>query len=198
MGPLWEAGPVSDELIEAVLEEAGERMEKAVAHTRHEFAGVRTGRANPGLVDKLPVDYYGVSTPLQQLASFSVPEARMLVITPYDKGAMGAIERAIQDAGLGLNPSNDGVAIRLAFPPLTEERRKEYVRLVKSRAEDGRNAVRSARRDARKDLEALEKDGDISADELRRAEGELDKLTKRHESEIDEALEHKTHELLEG
>jgi ribosome recycling factor len=189
---------VSDELIEAVLEDAGEHMERAVSHARQEFAAVRTGRANPGLVEKLPVDYYGASTPLQQLASFSVPDARMLVITPFDKGAMAGIERAIQDSQLGLNPSNDGVAIRLAFPPLTEERRKEYVRLVKSKAEDGRNAVRGARRDARKDLDALEKDGDISADDLRRAEGELDKLTKRHEAAIDEALEAKTRELLEG
>ena len=122
----------------------------------------------------------------------------MLVITPFDKGAMGGIERAIQDSGLGLNPSNDGVAIRLAFPPLTEERRKEYVRLVKSKAEDGRTAVRGARRDARKELDSLEKDGDISSDDLHRAEGELDKLTKKHEAAIDEALEAKTVELLEG
>lgn len=189
---------MSDELIEAVLEDAGEHMTKAVAHARHEFAGVRTGRANPGLVEKLPVDYYGASTPLQQLASFSVPDARMLVITPFDKGSMGAIERAIQDSQLGLNPSNDGVAIRLAFPPLTEERRKEFVKVVRARAEDGRTAVRGARRDARKDLDALEKDGDISADDLHRAEADLDKLTKKFESEIDEALDAKTVELLEG
>ncbi|HPU38950.1 MAG TPA: ribosome recycling factor [Microthrixaceae bacterium] len=189
---------MSDELIQAVLEDAGEQMDKAVAHARHEFAGVRTGRANPGLVEKLPVDYYGASTPLQQLASFSIPDARMLVITPFDKGAMAGIERAIQDSQLGLNPSNDGVAIRLAFPPLTEERRKEYVRLVKSKAEDGRNAVRGARRDARKDLDALEKDGDISSDDLHRAEADLDKLTKRQEAAIDDALDAKTVELLEG
>ncbi|MBS1836297.1 MAG: ribosome recycling factor [Actinobacteria bacterium] len=189
---------MSDELSDAVLEAAGEQMAKSVAHVRHEFGGVRTGRANPGLVEKLPVDYYGASTPLQQLASFSVPDARMLVITPFDKGSLGAIERAIQDSHLGLNPSNDGVAIRLAFPPLTEERRKEYVRLVKGKAEDGRNAVRGARRDARKDLEAFEKDGDMSSDDLRRAESELDRLTKRYEAEIDEALDAKTVELLEG
>ncbi len=189
---------MSDELIEAVLEDAGDHMEKAVTHARGEFSGVRTGRATPALVEKLPVDYYGSATPLQQLASFSVPDARMLMITPFDKGSMGAIERAIQDSNLGLNPSNDGAAIRLAFPPLTEERRKEFVRLVKSKAEDGRNAVRGARRDARKDLESLEKDGDISVDDLRRAEADLDRLTKQHEAEIDEALDAKTVELLEG
>jgi ribosome recycling factor len=136
--------------------------------------------------------------PLQQLASFSVPEARMLVIAPFDKGSMAAIERSIRDANLGLNPSNDGIQIRLAFPALTEERRKEFVRMVRQKAEDGRTAVRNARRDARKDLEGLEKDGDISEDDMRRAEDDLDKLTKRHESDIDAALEAKTIELMEG
>ncbi len=189
---------MSDELVAVVHEDTAERMDKAVGHTRHELAGVRTGRANPGLVEKLPVEYYGTTAPLQQLASFSVPEARMLVISPFDKGSMGAIERAIRDANLGLNPSNDGVQIRLAFPSLTEERRKEFVRMVRQKAEDGRNAIRNARRDARKDLESLQKDGDISEDDLRRAEDELDKLTKRHETEIDAALETKTVELMEG
>lgn len=189
---------MSREYVDAALEDAGDRMAKAVAHTRSEFAGVRTGRATPALIEKLPVEYYGATAPMQQLASFSVPDARLLVVTPFDKGAMGAIERAIQDANLGLNPSNDGVAIRLAFPPLTEERRKEFVKLVKQRAEDGRTAVRAARRDARKDLESLEKDGELSEDDLRWAEGELDKLTKTHEAEIDAALEVKTAELLEA
>lgn len=189
---------MSDDLISAVQEDAADRMARAVTHARNEFAGVRTGRAAPGLIDKLPVEYYGSTVPLQQLASFSVPEARMLLITPFDKGAMNAIERAIQDANLGLNPSNDGVTIRLAFPPLTEERRKDLVKLVRSRAEDSRTSVRSARRDARKDLESLEKDGDISTDDLRRAEAELDRLTKTYEAEIDEALEAKTSELMEG
>jgi len=189
---------VSREYVDVALAEAGERMAKAVAHTRSEFAGVRTGRATPALIEKLQVEYYGSTAPLQQLASFSVPDARLLVVTPFDKGAMGAIERAIQDANLGLNPSNDGAAIRLAFPPLTEERRKEFVRLVKQRAEDGRTAVRSARRDARKELESLQKDGELSEDDLRWSEGELDKLTKAHEAEIDAALETKTAELLEA
>ena len=126
---------MSDELIAAVQEDSAERMSKAVAHAKSEFAGIRTGRATPALVEKLPVDYYGSTVSLQQLASFSVPEARMLMITPFDKGAMPAIERSIQDSNLGLNPSNDGVSIRLAFPPLTEERRKEFVKLVRARAE---------------------------------------------------------------
>lgn len=189
---------MTDELIEAVRLEAEERMAKAVAHTRQEFAGVRSGRANPGLVEKLPVEYYGAVVPLQQMASFSVPEARMLVISPFDKGAMSAIEKSIRDANLGLNPSNDGAAIRLSFPPLTEDRRKDFVRMVRQKAEDGRNAIRSARRDSRKDLEGLEKDGDIGEDELHRAEAELDKLTKRYEAEIEAALETKTTELMEG
>lgn len=189
---------MSDEFSDAVLQDAGEHMDRAVAHARSEFSGVRTGRATPVLVEKLPVEYYGSTVPLQQLAGFSVPDARMLMISPFDRASMNAIERAIQDSNLGLNPSNDGAVIRLAFPPLTEERRKEFVRLVRSKAEDGRNAVRGARRDARKDLEAMEKDGDISADDLRRAEAELDKLTKQHEAEIDEALDAKTVELLEG
>ena len=189
---------MSDELIAAVQEDAAERMTKAVAHAKSEFAGVRTGRATPALVEKLPVEYYGSTVPLQQLASFSVPEARMLLITPFDKGSMSAVERAIQDSNLGLNPSNDGISVRLAFPPLTEERRKEFVKVVKAKAEDGRTAVRGARRDARKDLEGLEKGGDISTDDLHRAEAELDKVTKAHEAEIDEALDAKTVELMEG
>lgn len=189
---------MSDDLVEAVTLEATERMGRAVDHTRADFSGIRSGRANSGLVEKLPVEYYGAIVPLQQLASFSVPEARMLVISPFDKGSVAAIERSIREANLGLNPSNDGVQIRLAFPALTEERRKEYVKMVKNKAEEGRTSVRGARRDARKDLEALQKDGDITEDQLRRAEEDLDKATKRHEAEIDAALEAKTVELMEG
>lgn len=185
------------ELIDMILAEAGERMDKAVAHTRTEFSGVRTGRANSSFVEKLMVDYYGSDVPLQQLASFSVPEARLLVISPFDKAAIGAIEKAIQESDLGLNPSNDGVVLRLAFPMLTEERRKELVRMVKQMAEDGRQALRGVRRSARQDLEALGRDGDASEDEVRRAESELDKLTHGHEAEIDAALTHKEEELLE-
>ncbi len=146
---------MTDEFAEAIVSDASERMGNAVTHARSEFSGIRTGRANPGLVEKLPVDYYGSIVPLQQLASFSVPDSRMLMISPFDKSSMGAIERAILDANLGLNPSNDGAAIRLAFPPLTEERRRDFVRMAKARAEDGRTAVRAARREARKDLDAM-------------------------------------------
>ena len=188
---------MTDDMISMILDEAAEKMSKAVTHTRSEFTGVRTGRATPALVEKLPVDYYGTEVPLQQLAGFQVPEARMLVISPYDKGAVGAIEKAIQQSDLGLNPSNDGHVIRLSFPPLTEERRKELVKVVKHMAEEGRVSIRNLRRTARHDLEAIEKDGDISADELARAEKELDKLTHSHEADIDAALAHKEQELLE-
>jgi ribosome recycling factor len=158
---------------------------------------VRTGRASAGLVEKLPVDYYGELVPLQQLANFSVPEARQLLITPYDKGAMDAIEKAIQNSDLGLNPGNDGNVIRLTFPPLTEERRKDLVRVARQMAEDGKVALRNERRAARHELEQLEKDGELSKDELQRAEKELDKIIHEQESEIDRALEAKEAELLE-
>jgi ribosome recycling factor len=186
-----------DDMIAMVLDEAREKMAKAVAHARAEFTSVRTGRAAPALVEKIPVDYYGTEVPLQQIAGFTVPEARLLVISPYDKASMGAIEKAIQQSQLGLSPSNDGQVIRLNFPPLTQERRKELVRLVKGMAEEGRVSIRHARRGARHDLEALEKDGDISADDLTRAEKELDKLTHKHEADVGSALEHKEQELLE-
>ncbi len=180
-----------------ILDDAGEKMANAVSHTRQEFAAVRTGRASPALVEKMPVEYYGSDVPLQQLAGFSVPEARTLVITPFDKSAIGAIEKAIQTSNLGLNPSSDGVVLRLTFPQLTEERRKDFVRVVKQKAEDGRIQIRNARRAARQELEALEKDGDLSEDDLTRAEKELDKVTHAHEAQIDKALEQKEQELLE-
>jgi ribosome recycling factor len=185
------------EMIDLVLEEAREKMEKALAHTRQEFASVRTGRATPALVERLPVEAYGEELPLQQLASFQVPEARQLLITPFDKSNIGAIEKALQQSDLGLMPSNDGNSIRLTFPPLTEERRKDLVKVVRHMAEEGRIAIRNARRDARKELEAAEKDGDMSEDELARAEKELDKRTHAFEAEITAALEQKETELLE-
>ena len=185
-------------MIAESLRDAEDKMTKAVGVAKEDFAGIRTGRANPAMFNKITADYYGTPTPVNQLASFTSPEPTLMVVTPYDKGALAAIEKAIRDSDLGVNPVDDGMVIRVAFPPLTEERRKEFVRLVKGKAEDGRNAVRGSRRDARKDLESLEKDGDISADDLRRAEAELDKLTKQYEAEIDEALEAKTVELLEG
>ncbi|MBX3285432.1 MAG: ribosome recycling factor [Actinobacteria bacterium] len=184
-------------MVAMVLDDARERMGRAVVHTRADFGNIRTGRAAPALVEKLPVEYYGSEVPLQQLAGFSVPEARMLVITPYDKGAMGAIEKAIQRSDLGLNPSNDGHSIRLSFPPLTTERRKEFVKVVKGMAEEGRITVRNLRRSGRHDLEAMQKDGELSEDDLARAEKELDKLTQAAEAEIDAALGHKEQELLE-
>ena len=186
-----------NEMLELVLEEARERMGKAVAHARHEFSTVRTGRASSALVEGLLVDYYGSEVPLKQLAGFSVPEARLLVINPFDKGSLGAIEKAIRNSDLGLNPSNDGVVIRLAFPQLTEERRRDLVKRVRHMAEQGKIAVRSARRDARKDLDNLVRDGDISEDDVVRAEKDLDKVTHGQEADIDKALEQKEAELLE-
>ena len=179
------------------LLEALDKMAKAVEHVQGQFSNVRTGRANPALVERLVVDYYGAPTPLQQLASFQVPEARMLVIKPHDRGAMAGIEKAIRESDLGLQPSNDGVVVRLSFPALTEERRKEYVKVVKNMAEEGRVAVRNIRRDARKSMETAEKNGDVSKDELERAEKELDKLTHDHVDHIDKALARKEQELLE-
>jgi ribosome recycling factor len=184
------------ELVGAVFEDTNEKMAKAVSHAQAEFSSIRTGRASPAFVEKLAIDYYGSEVPLQQIAGFSVPEARMLVIQPYDATSIKVIEKAIQNSDLGLNPSNDGKVIRLSFPPLTADRRKEYVKMVKHMAEEGRVAIRNLRRAARHDLEALEKDGDISADELERAEKELEKITGSHVAGIDTALEHKERELL--
>jgi ribosome recycling factor len=183
------------EMIELVLSEAADKMRKAVEHARGEFASVRTGRAAPALVEKIVVDYYGSEVPLQQLAGFQVPEARMLVISPYDKGSLGAIEKAIQHSDLGLNPSNDGAVIRLAFPQLTAERRKELVKVVKGMAEEGRVSIRNLRRSARHELDQLA--GELPEDDISRAEKELDRLTHAHEAEIDKALDQKEQELLE-
>src|SRR3954452_14427735 len=188
---------MADDLGSVVLAEAKEKMARAVAHTRQEFSSIRTGRAAPALVEKIPVDYYGSEGPLQQLAGFTVPEARQLLITPYDKGAIGAIEKALQHSDLGLNPSNDGVSIRLSFPPLTQERRKELVKVVKHMGEEGKVALRNQRRASRHDLDKLEKDNELSKDELERAEKELDKLIRSHEAEIATALAAKETELLE-
>jgi ribosome recycling factor len=184
-------------VIEETLLEAIDKMDKAVEHVQLQFQTIRTGRAAPALVERLLVDYYGSPVPLQQLAGMQVPEARQLLIKPHDRGSLGAIEKAIRDSDLGVSPSNDGVVIRLNFPPLTEERRKEYVKVVKHMAEDGRIAVRNVRRDARKQLEAAEKDGAISADDLERAEKELEKITHDHVDRIDTAVGRKEHELLE-
>jgi ribosome recycling factor len=185
---------MTSEMADLLLADTDEKMGKAVAHSKADFASIRTGRAAPALVEKIPVDYYGAEAPLQQLAGFQVPEARQLLITPYD---MGAIEKALQQSDLGLNPSNDGNSIRLTFPPLTQERRKELVRVVRHMAEEGRVALRNQRRATRHELEKLEKDGEMSKDELERAEKELDKLIHTHEAAIDQALGVKETELLE-
>ncbi len=184
-------------MIDDVLLETTEKMGKAVSHTQADFSTVRTGRATPALVEKLKVDYYGTDVPLQQLAGFSVPEARVLVISPYDKNSLKAIERAIQHSDLSINPSNDGQVIRLVFPQLTSERRKELVKVVRHRAEEGRIAARNIRREAKKHLEAFEKDGEISADDLERAEKEMEKLTHEYVAEIDRMLARKEQELLD-
>jgi ribosome recycling factor len=187
----------ADEMRALVFDECRDKMRKAVAHLQEEFSGIRTGRATSGLVEKLKVDAYGTEVPLQQIAGFSVPEPRVLVISPYDKGTMKAIEKAIQTSDLGINPSNDGHVVRLVFPALTEERRRDLVKVVKQRAEEGRVAVRNIRRQARHDLEGLEKEGDLSKNDLDRAEKELEKLTHDVVDEVDHMLEHKEHELLE-
>jgi ribosome recycling factor len=182
---------------EDILLDAMDKMDKAVEHVQAQFSSVRTGRAAPALVEKLNVEYYGAPVPLQQLAAIQVPEARQLLVKPHDRSSLNAIEKAIRDSDLGVSPSNDGVVIRLNFPPLTEERRREYVKVVKHMAEDGRVAVRNIRRDARKHMEASGKAGEISADDLERAEKELEKVTHDHVERIDTALGRKEHELLE-
>jgi ribosome recycling factor len=184
-------------VIDDILLEAIDKMDKAVEHAQSQFSTVRTGRATPALVEKLPVNYYGADVPLLQLAGFQVPEARTLVIKPHDRGAITAIEKAIRESDLGMSPSNDGVVIRLNFPMLTEERRRDYVKLIKNMAEDGRIAVRNVRRDARKSFETAEKAGDISSDDIERAEKELDKITHDHVEHIDRAVQRKEQELLE-
>ena len=180
-----------------IIADCRDKMAKAVDHLKSEFSSVRTGRATPALVEKIRVDYYGSEVPLQQLAGFGVPEARVLVVSPYDRGSLGAIEKALQQSDLGINPSNDGQIIRLVFPELTQERRKDLVKVVKGQAEDGRVAIRNLRRHARQELEALEKNGEISRDKLERMEKDLEKATHEVVHEVDELLGHKEHELLE-
>lgn len=185
------------ELAEEVCADARTKMSQAVAHTGADFATVRTGRATPALVEKLTVDYYGSPVPLQQLAGFSVPEARQLLVQPFDKGALDAINRALMESDLGITPSSDGNQLRLVFPPLTEERRKELVKIVRQKAEEGRVAVRNLRRSARHDLDDLESEKDISSDEKERFERELDRATTESIEEIEQALAAKEQELLE-
>ncbi|HEX8100087.1 MAG TPA: ribosome recycling factor [Actinomycetota bacterium] len=183
--------------VEESLKDAEQKMRSAASVTQDELGSIRTGRANPRLLDRLTVEYYGTQVPLNQLASFSVPEPRLLVIQPFDKSAIAAMEKAIQSSDLGLTPSNDGNVIRLAFPPLTEERRKDLIKLAKERAEDGRVSVRNVRRHIKESLERLERDHTISEDDLRRSEKELQRLTDQYVADIDNLLDHKEKELME-
>ena len=185
------------EMIDELLEDARERMAKSVDSIRHEFGSVRTGRASPALLDRIAVDYYGTATPLKQLATISAPEARLLSIQPYDKSSIKAIERAILESDIGLTPSNDGNLIRLAVPELTEERRKQLVRVVRHIAEEGRVAVRNIRRDVMHDLRELKSAGEAGEDDEKRAEAELQKVTDARIKELDELLKHKEEEILE-
>lgn len=183
--------------VEGILSDLEDRMRKAVSVTKEDFSGVRTGRAAPALVERLRIDYYGAETPLQALANVSVPDNRTLLVNVYDQNAVGSIEKAIRNSDLGLNPSTDGNVIRLNFPPLSAERRKELVKLVKHKAEEHRVSIRNLRHKGKKDLEHLEHDGDISEDDLRRAEKALQTLTDKYVASIDDLFKHKEQELLE-
>jgi ribosome recycling factor len=183
--------------VESALEDARKKMHGAIGVLQDQFSGIRTGRATPALLSRVTFDYYGTQQPLKDMASISVPEPRLLVIQPFDKGAISAMERAIQTSDLGLTPSNDGNVIRLSFPPLTEERRRELIKVVKERAEEARVAVRNVRRHAKEEIERLEHDHAISEDDLHRSEKELQKLTDQFVAEVDEILGHKEKELLE-
>jgi ribosome recycling factor len=184
-------------MIEELLQDARERMSKSVESTRHEFGSVRTGRATPALLDRIVVDYYGTATPLRQLATIGAPEARLLSIQPYDKSSIKAIEKSILESDVGLTPSNDGNVIRLAIPELTEERRKQLVKVVRGIAEEGRVAIRNIRRDVMHDLRELRDAGEAGADDEHRAEGELQRLTDEKVHELDGLLKHKEEEILE-
>ncbi len=184
-------------MINETLNEAGQKMDKAVEVAREDFAAIRTGRAHPSMFQKITADYYGTPTPLQQLASFTVPEARVVIVAPYDMGAMNAIEKAIRDSDLGVNPTNDGKTLRVVLPELTEERRKEYIKMAKTKAEDGKISIRNIRRHAKQALDKMEKDGEVGKDDVTGAEKKLDALTKKHTDTIDELLKHKEAELLE-
>ena len=184
-------------MIDETLLETEEKMEKAVGVAKDDMGTLRTGRATPQMFNKIVVDYYGAPTPVNQLASFHLPEPRMAVITPYDKSSLGGIERAIRDSDLGVNPTNDGNIIRVVFPQLTEERRKELIKVARHKAEDARVAIRNIRRHGKDALDRLAKDGEVGEDEVRRAEKELEEVTHRYVAQVDELLRHKEAELLE-
>jgi ribosome recycling factor len=184
-------------VIDETLLEAEEKMDKAIEVAKEDFAGIRTGRANAGMFQKITVDYYGAPTPLQQLASFNIPEARTVLVSPFDKSAMAVIEKALRESDLGVNPSNDGNVIRLVLPALTEERRRDYVKLAKTKAEEARVTVRNIRRRAKETLDRIAKDGEAGEDEVARAEKELEVLTRKHVDQVDQLLAGKESELLE-
>jgi len=184
-------------VIDETLFEAEEKMDKAVTVARDDFAGIRTGRAQPAMFNKISADYYGTATPVTQMASFHVVDARMVVITPYDKGSLGAIEKAIRDSDLGVNPTDDGAVIRVSFPQLTQERRREFIKIAKNKAEDARISIRSVRRHAMGALEKLADDGEVGEDLVRRAEKTLEDVTHKYVAAVDELLRHKEAELLE-
>jgi ribosome recycling factor len=184
-------------MIDETLFEAEEKMDKAVSVAMEDFGNIRTGRVHPGIFAKVTAEYYGTQTPLNQLASFHVPEPRMVIVQPFDKGSLGAIEKAIRNSDLGVNPSNDGVIIRVVFPELTEERRREYIKTARSKAEDSRISIRNIRRHAKDALDKMVKNGEAGEDEVRRAERELQELTDTYVGKIDELLKHKEAELLE-
>lgn len=183
--------------LEAQLKDAEDKMTKAVQVAKEDFASLRAGRASPTLVEKIVVNYYGSPTPLNAVAGISVPEARMLLISPYDRNALSDIEKAILASDLGITPSNDGAVIRLVFPPLTEERRKDLVKTLHHRGEEGKVATRNVRRHVKEEMERLQKQGEISEDDLKRGEKELQRLTDLYIAEIDSVVEHKEKELLE-
>ncbi len=183
--------------VQTSLSEGSDKMHKAVAHLKEDLSTIRTGRASPAVLHRVTVEYYGAPVPLNQLSTITVPEPRLLMIAPFDKNSISLIEKAIQSSDVGVTPSNDGNVIRLAFPPLTEERRKELVKTVHHRAEEGRVAIRNVRRHAKEELEKLERESAISEDDLKRAEKELQKLTDQFVAEIDEIQRHKEQELME-
>lgn len=184
-------------MIDDTLLEAEDKMDKAVSFAQEEFAAIRTGRPSPAMFHKITVDYYGTPTPIQQLASFASPEAMMMIISPYDKSTIDAIERAIRNSDLGVNPASDGVIVRIVMPPLTEERRREYIKTAKHKAEEARVAVRNVRRHANHELDRLMRDGEAGEDDVKRAEKHLDELTHQHVQRVDDLLKHKESELLE-
>ena len=184
-------------MIDDTLLEAEEKMEKAVAVAKEEFAGIRTGRAHPSMFNKITAEYYGTQTPVNQLASFHMPEPRMVIVQPFDKSSMAAIEKAIRNSDLGVNPSNDGTIIRIIFPELSEERRREYIKIARHKAEDSRVSIRNIRRHAKDSIDKLVKGGEAGEDDGRRAERELDDLTHAYVAQVDELLKHKEAELLE-